>query len=70
MATSSFSARIPEDLHQAIKDYCQEQSISQADFLIEAATVFLGHSLQNPTIEQRFMAIEQRLDAMERALDI
>ena len=38
----SFSARIPEDLYEEITKACAAEGISQAAFIIEAATTYLG----------------------------
>lgn len=58
MATSSFSARIPEDLHERIKDDCAARGISQADFLVELATAHYGIDATGQTIAQRVLNLE------------
>jgi hypothetical protein len=42
MAKKSFSARIDEDIYEAIADYCEEENISQAQWLERIAKKFLA----------------------------
>lgn len=64
MTTSSFSARIPEDLHQAIKEDCQRRGISQADFLVELAMAHLNAGSTGKTVGQRLLALEHQVNEL------
>ncbi len=61
MTTSSFSARIPEDLHEQIKKECAARGISQADFLVELAIAHFGTEATGQTLAQRVLALESAM---------
>lgn len=48
MVKKSFSARIDEGTYQAIVDYCEEENISQAQWLERAAKAFIAGDRQLP----------------------
>jgi hypothetical protein len=66
MAKKSFSARIDEDIYEAIADYCEEENISQAQWLERIAKKFLaeGKPLPDPVDAKIELAIAPLRDEL------
>ena len=76
MASNSFfSGRIPPELHQSVKDYCEESGKSQTKVLIEALSNYLNIPIENrnskndEVTKEMYNSLLERIEILEEKLN-